>query len=115
MVEPYLRSLETGRRMIGLARQLRPGRLALLANKVRDEQELEAVHELSASTGLELGGVVPYDERLLTAERAGVAPLDFDPDGAAVMAIDELAGRLLVMAGQRPERHAIDPFQSVIA
>jgi CO dehydrogenase maturation factor len=95
VVEPHLRSLETGRRMLGLAQQLSPDRLALVANKVRRERELEAVHELAAATGVGVAGVVPYDTRLLDAERAGVAPLDFDPGCAAVMAIAQLAERLL--------------------
>jgi CO dehydrogenase maturation factor len=94
VVEPYLRSLETGRRMIGLARQLSPDRLELVVNKLRDDRELEAAQELAASTGVEIACVVPYDEGLLAAERAGQAPLDFDPQGAAVLAIDELATRL---------------------
>lgn len=98
VVEPYLRSLETGRRMIGLGKQLSPQRLELVVNKLRHERELDAVHELAASTGVEIAGVVPYDDGLMTAERAGLAPLDFDPHGAAVLAIDELAERLLATA-----------------
>ena len=94
VVEPYFRSLETGRRMIGLARQLDPGRLWLAANKVRAEGELAAVQELAASHGLDVAGAIPYDERLLDAERAGSAPLDFDPRAPALAAIDELARRL---------------------
>lgn len=94
VVEPYFRSLESGRRMIGLARQLDPERLALVANKVREEGELAAVHELATSHGLEVAGVIPYDERLLDAERAGSAPLDFDPEAPAIVAIEELARRM---------------------
>ncbi len=88
--------------MIGLSRQLRPDRLALIANKVREERELEAVRALAASTGIAVAAIVPYDERLLTAERRGCAPLDHDPDGAAVRAIDELAGWLLAGATSSP-------------
>jgi CO dehydrogenase maturation factor len=98
VVEPYLRSLETGRRMIGLGRQLSPDRIELVVNKLRDPRELEAVHELAASTGVEIAGVVPYDPGLMSAERAGLAPLDFDPEGPAVLAIDKLAERLLATA-----------------
>ncbi|MDQ6805197.1 MAG: hypothetical protein M3065_09575 [Actinomycetota bacterium] len=95
VVEPYLRSLETGRRMIGLGRQLSPERIELVVNKLRDDSELEAVHELASTTGVEIAAVIPYDGGLVSAERAGLAPLDFDPQGVAVLAIDELAGRLL--------------------
>jgi CO dehydrogenase maturation factor len=95
VVEPYYRSLETGRRMARLARQLRPKHLAIVANKVRDQVELEAVEELAATEGLEAIGVVPFDERFPEAERAGSAPIDFDPQAPAVTAIDDLAQRLL--------------------
>ena len=95
VVEPYFKSLETGRRMVGLARQLGPERLVLVANKVREEREMTAVDQLAASVGVEVAGAVPYDERLLDAERAGSALLDLDPRAPAVTAIDELAHRLV--------------------
>jgi CO dehydrogenase maturation factor len=95
VVEPYFRSLETGRRMVELARQLEPERLALIANKVRDDRDVRVVRELATLVGVEMAGAIPYDERLLDAERAGAAPLDFDPETPAVVAIDELARRLL--------------------
>lgn len=70
VVEPYFRSLETGRRMVGLGKQLAPERLVLVANKVRDERELDAVEQLADSEGVAVAGAVPYDERLVDA-RAG--------------------------------------------
>jgi CO dehydrogenase maturation factor len=99
VVEPYFRSLETGRRMVGLGRQLAPERLVLVANKVRDGRELEAVRQLADSEGIAVAGAVPYDERLVDAERATSALLDFDPHAPAVTAIDELARGLLVTDG----------------
>jgi CO dehydrogenase nickel-insertion accessory protein CooC1 len=84
--------------MIGLGRQLSPERIELVVNKLRDASELEAVHELASTTGVEIAGVIPYDSGLMTAERAGLAPLDFDPHGVAVMAIEELAERLMTTA-----------------
>jgi CO dehydrogenase maturation factor len=99
VVEPYFRSLETGRRMVGLGKQLAPERLVLVANKVRDESELDAVEQLADSEGIAVAGAVPYDERLVDAERATSALLDFDPHAPAVTAIDELARELLVTDG----------------
>ncbi len=99
VVEPYFRSLETGRRMLRLGKQLEPERLALLANKVRDASEVEAVHEVAVSEGVEVAGAVPFDERLQEAERAGTAPLDHDPEAPAIAAIEELGRRLLGAEG----------------
>src|SRR5215211_3652473 len=95
VVEPYFKSLETGRRMAILARDLGLERVALVANKVRDERERATVSEFAARHGIPLAGVIPYDERLPDAERAGAAPLDFAPDAPAVAAIGALAREVM--------------------
>lgn len=102
VVEPYFRSLETGRRMIGLARQLAPARLALVANKVRDEQGRADVARLAATENLEVAAIIPHDVRMLEADLAATALLDFDPEAPSVVAIDALAERLLAGAGADP-------------
>jgi CO dehydrogenase maturation factor len=91
VVEPYYKSLETGRRMAVLGRDLGLERVALVANKLRDGSDTVAVREFAEQHGLEILGTVPFDERLPEAERAGAAPLDFAPDSAAVTAIGRLA------------------------
>ena len=101
VVEPYYKSLETGRRMATLAKDLGLQRVALIANKIRDDHELRAVQEFADQHGLEVAGVVPFDEQLPEAERRGVAPLDFAPASAAVTAIDELSARLVEGNGRR--------------
>jgi CO dehydrogenase maturation factor len=100
VVEPWFKSLETGRRMAALATDLGLERVALVANKVRDEQELEAVRAFADKNELELTGVIPFDERLPEAERARQAPLDFAPEAPAVAAIAELAQTLLPSGGK---------------
>ena len=95
VVEPYFKSLETGRRMAALARDLGLERVSLIANKIRDDADLAAVREFADLHGLELAGVVPFDPVMAAAEREGVAPLDYAPDSAFVAAIDELAHRLV--------------------
>ncbi len=91
VVEPYFKSLETGRRMAALAKDLGLERVALIANKMRGEEDLEAVREFAQNNGLEVGGVIPYDELMPGAERAGSSPLDFAPEGLAVAAIERIA------------------------
>jgi CO dehydrogenase maturation factor len=91
VVEPYFKSLETGRRMAELAHGLGLKRVLLVANKVRNDGEMEAVREFAGKHGLELAGVVPFDESMPGAERAEASPLDFAPDGPAVEAIAKIA------------------------
>ncbi len=95
VVEPYYKSLETGRRMAVLGRDLGLERVALVANKIRDDAELAVVREFAAANELEVAGAVPYDERLPAAERARAAPLDFAPDAPAVAAIGAIAEGLV--------------------
>lgn len=91
VVEPYYKSLETGRRMALLGLDLGLERVGLVANKIRDEREFEAVTQFATQHELEVAGMVPFDERMPEAERAGAAPLDFAPDADAVAAIGALA------------------------
>jgi len=94
VVEPYYKSLETGRRMSLLGKDLGLPRVALVANKLRDERDHAVVREFAAANGLDIAGFIPFDESMPDAERAGRAPLDHDPDTPAVAAIDELARSL---------------------
>lgn len=105
VVEPYYKSLETGRRMARLAKDLGLERVAVVANKIRDDAEREVVQEFARSNGLEVAGVIPFDETLPAAERARAAPLDFAPDSLAVAAIGAL-GRELVSGGNGRARSA---------
>jgi len=95
VVEPYGKSLETGRRVAALARSLGLPRVGLIANKVRDEREAAIVAAYAERHGIELAGNVPYDESFHEAERTPCAPLDHEPDAPAVRALGDLATRLI--------------------
>jgi CO dehydrogenase maturation factor len=91
VVEPYYKSLETGRRMAALGVDLGIPWVALAANKISDERELEAVTGFAQRNGLEVAGVIPFDDQMPAAERAEQAPLDYAPDAPAIVAIGGLA------------------------
>jgi CO dehydrogenase maturation factor len=91
VVEPYYKSLETGRRMAALGTDLGIPRVALVANKIRDEREREAVTTFAERNQLDVAAVIPFDDRLPEAERAESSPLDFAPEAPAVRAIAALA------------------------
>lgn len=98
VVEPYFTSLETGRRIVMLAKDLGIPRAGLIANKVRLEDDLGRVEAFAGENDVEFFGAVPYDECFHRAERASRAPLDHEPDAPAIAAIRELAPRLLAAA-----------------
>src|SRR4051812_26691772 len=64
VVEPYFKSLETGRRMAALGKDLGLEQVALVANKIRDDREVAAVQQFATQHDIPIAGVVPYDESL---------------------------------------------------
>lgn len=88
LVEPTPKSIEVARRAVGLADDRRLGRVVVVANRLRDDADLERIHE--AFAGREIVAV-PDDPALLRAEREGVAPLDLDADAPAVAALRRVA------------------------
>jgi len=99
VIEPYFKSMETGARVNELAKELGIKQVFGVANKVRRAEDERAMREFCGRRNVELFGFIPYDDTLMEAERAGVAPLDYDRTGLAVQAIDELAKKLLQVNG----------------
>lgn len=95
VVEAYGKSLETGRRVAVLARDLGLPRVGLIANKVRDERDVATVAAYAERHGIDLIGAIPHDDCFHQADRAVRAPLDQDPEAPAIRAIDDLAARLI--------------------
>lgn len=92
VVERSAKSLEVGMRAAELAKEKATGRVVVVANRIRDDDDLAAVratfpdHEVVP---------VPDDPAIVEADRKGVAPLDLAPDAPAVRALVDLASSLL--------------------
>ncbi len=95
VIEPYYRSLETGARVLDMARELGVARVHAIANKVRGDSDRQAIEEFCAARGISLIGIVPHDEAVLEADREGGAVLDRVPDAPSVRAIAAIADQLL--------------------
>src|SRR5262245_35416595 len=77
VVEPYYRSLETGARVLELAKELGVPRVHAIANKLRDAADADAVRALCSARQIPLLGEVPWDDAVVEADRRGAALLDF--------------------------------------
>jgi CO dehydrogenase maturation factor len=95
VVEPYYRSMETARRVADLAGELGVDHVGAVLNKVRNDADRATLTAYCASHALKVVGEIPFDERLLEAERAGLPPLDFNPESASVEAMRTLAAYLV--------------------
>jgi len=94
VTEPYFRSLETVGRIAPLARELGIEHLWAVANKVRSPRDEEIIRSYCAERGIEVGGVVPWDEAVQEADREGRALMDYEPTAPAVVAVEWVADLL---------------------
>lgn len=94
IVEPYYRSMETGARMHTLGRELGIRQVYTVANKSRSPEDDRALQQFCQQRGMHLIAILPEDETIQQADRAGVAPLDYDDAGIVVARLSELADRL---------------------
>ncbi len=95
MVEPTEKSLEVGRRAVGLVRESGLGRLVVVANRVADGADGQRV--AAAFPGLDVV-IIPDDPALVDAERRGLAALDAAPEASAVLALARLAEHVMAPA-----------------
>lgn len=102
VVEPYYRSLETARRMAALARELPVRRVAAVANKVREDADLDAIEAFCERHDLPLDGWIPFSDAVLAADRSATALVDADPEGEVVTAISRLLEQIEGIGDLRP-------------
>jgi len=114
VAEPYYRSLEAAMRTCELAEEL--GVIVrVVANKVRHQEDLDAINTFCSKHNMTVIGQVPLDEMLMDAEREEKAPYDFAPNGPGIEAIRKIATEIDLLAasikssnggGSSPELHA---------
>jgi len=95
VVQPGAQSALTARRVARILRQRGGADVVLIANRVRNQRDVRHVEKL---IGEPVFTSLPHDERVATAERLGIAPIDYAPDAPAIRAIERLVGEL---AGER--------------
>lgn len=88
VLEPYYRSLEAAGRFAEMARDLGIKDVEAIANKVRTEEEVQAIEEYCEKIKLPIAVVVPYDENVGAADLKGVSIMDFDQDSKMIKAIE---------------------------
>jgi CO dehydrogenase maturation factor len=94
VVEPYYRSLEAAGRFAEMARQLGIKEVYAIANKVRNEEEADAIKEYCAKINLPIAVFVPFDENITAADLKGMSIMDFDKNSKAVQAIQQFVKSL---------------------
>lgn len=94
VAEPYYRALETLSRTIPLARELGIPSIYAVANKLRSDRDAAMIREYARRLGVELIGMIPYDDAAQEADRRNQALVDYDADSAAVSEIRKMVDTL---------------------
>jgi len=94
VLEPYYKALEIGRRAAELGRELGVARIAGIANKLRDDEDVKAVTDFAAAHGIPLAAQVPLDDAIRRGDLAGRAPIELS-DSPAIASIAQLASQVL--------------------
>jgi CO dehydrogenase maturation factor len=94
VANPTAKSIEVARRAIDTA-AARDSRVLVLANRVRDERDLDAIREALGDHEIV---AIPEDPAIARADMEGRAPMDVDGSGPGVRALVGLSERLLATA-----------------
>lgn len=97
VTEPYYRALEAASRTFSLAKELAIPHVLAVANKVRTEEDRQAIEQYCARYGMPIIGTVPFEDGFVAAEMQGAAPFDHAPGSAGLKAIEAIADRLLAL------------------
>ena len=98
VANPTPKSIEVARRAIETA-VARESRVLVIANRVRDDADLEAIR---SGVGDHEVVVIPEDPAIARADVEGVAPIDLDARAPGVLALAALSERLVARAGAAP-------------
>lgn len=87
VMEPGMKSVDTVRRIMKLARDIDVRDVLAVGNKVGGEEEEVFIEGWMKELGTPVAAVIPYDESVARADLLGKAPIDHDPDSPAVKAV----------------------------
>jgi len=87
VAEPYYKSLETADRVNKMAAELNIPNVYVVANKVRNQTDSQAIEAFCQKRNLEIIATIPYDEQVAAASMIPGSPLDTAPDTIGVVAV----------------------------
>ena len=103
VTEPYYRSLEAASRTHELATELAIPFIKVVANKVRNAEDRQAIETYCRQHRMEIIGVIPHDDSLIEAERQAKAPFDFAANSDGMRAIRAMAAEIARLATTLPK------------
>ncbi|MEM1586676.1 MAG: AAA family ATPase [Candidatus Bathyarchaeia archaeon] len=95
VVEPTAPSIETAIKIRRLASEININEVIFVGNKISDAEEEDYIKGELSKFSLSLFHTIPFDQNIIRAGRAGIAPIDYSPLSPAISAIKSLADKLI--------------------
>ena len=95
VADSSLKSLETAKKIYGLATEAGIKNAFVVGNKVRTSSEGELIRRFAAKNKISVLDLVPYDETILKADREGETPLKYAEDSKGIATIQRIGEKLL--------------------
>ena len=89
------KSLDIAKKLSGFAHEAGIKNVYIVGNRVRDPEEKELITDFTQKNGLPLLALIPYDDTIVKADRAGEPPLKYAETSESVKAIQLLGEKLL--------------------
>jgi len=95
VADASLKSLETAKKIYGLAAETGIKKAFIIGNKIRNSGERELIQRFAADNRIPILDLVPHDERILKADMQGETPLKYAEDSVGIVAIQKIGEKLL--------------------
>jgi CO dehydrogenase maturation factor len=94
VLEPGMRSVETGMRIAKMANELGIKNIVAVINKFHDDEEERKLRQVANELGFDVMTSLPYDGRLVAMDIDGEVPFDVQLDGPFRLGIELLIERI---------------------
>jgi len=95
VVEPRMKSVDTMRRIMTLAREIEVKEVLAVGNKIGRAEERAFIERQMSELEIQVAATIPYDQAVAEADLLGVAPLDYDAKSSAIESVIELKEYLI--------------------
>jgi len=97
IVEPRMKSIDTVRRIIKLAKDVEIKTLVAVGNKINSPYEKQFIDEKMRQLCLFIAAYIPYDPSVVEADMRGISLIDYDENSLALKEIKNLEKYLIEM------------------
>ncbi|MBS7619902.1 AAA family ATPase [Candidatus Bathyarchaeota archaeon] len=90
VLDPTIKSVDTLKRVVSLAKQIDIPEVLAVGNKIEDEKGRALIRDEAETLGIPVACYIPHDPAISSADLLGKAPLEYDEHSPAINALKSL-------------------------